>query len=202
VIGGAIDNANPESAVGWAAYLLELSRWLPSRPAGPMAEIPTGCLSVKRWAFERWGPFLEGTYSSDTAFHWRLVRDGHRPFFDPAIRVAHVNIDHLGELARRKLRHGRDFARLRARAERFSPGRRAAFAALAPALPALLWTRIARRVARDRVVRTRFAAATPLLLLALAAWSAGEAIGYCSVSPRGRGASRQPSPADRRRAAR
>jgi GT2 family glycosyltransferase len=186
VIGGAIDNANPSSAVGWAAYLLELSQWLPSRPRGRVAEIPTGCLSIKRWAFERWGPFLEGTYSSDSAFQWRLVRDGHRPLFDPAIRVAHLNIERLGELARRKLRHGRDFARLRAGAERFSAGRRAAFAALAPALPPLLWTRIARRVARDPALRARLVRTTPLLLLALCAWSAGEAVGYVS-----RGVSRE-----------
>jgi glycosyltransferase involved in cell wall biosynthesis len=180
LIGGAIENGNPESRVGWAAYLLELSQWVPSRPRGRMPEIPTGCLSLKRWAFERYGPFVEGTYSSDTAFQWRLVRDGHEPLFDPAIRVAHVNIGRLGELVRRKLRHGRDFARLRARAEEFSAGRRIAFAALAPGLPALLWSRIARRVAGDPYLRARLARATPLLLLGLCAWSAGEALGYLS----------------------
>src|SRR5882672_7977001 len=29
LIGGAIENGNPESRVGWAAYLLELSQWMP-----------------------------------------------------------------------------------------------------------------------------------------------------------------------------
>jgi GT2 family glycosyltransferase len=182
LIGGAIENGNPESRVGWAAYLLELSQWVPSRPGGRMREIPTGCLSLKRWAFERWGPFVEGTYSSDTAFQWRLVRDGHEPLFDPAIRVAHLNIDRAGELARRKLRHGRDFARLRAREEKFSAARRGAFAALAPGLPPLLWWRIARRVAGDPLLRARLARATPLLLFGLSAWSIGEALGY--LSPR------------------
>ena len=183
VIGGAIENGNPESQVGWAAYLLEFSQWVPSRARGRMPEIPTACLSLKRWAFDRYGPFLEGTYSSDTAFQWRVARDGHEPLFDPAIRVAHVNLDRMGELARRKLRHGRDFARLRARAAKFSAGRRATFAALAPALPALLWYRIARRVGGDPELRARLARATPLLLLGLCAWSVGEAVGYLSSPP-------------------
>jgi len=202
LIGGAIENGNPESRVGWAAYLLELSQWMPSRRGGRMAEIPTGCLSLKRWAYERYGPFVEGTYSSDTAFQWRLVRDGHEPLFDPAIRVAHVNIDRAGELARRKLRHGRDFARLRARAAEFSVARRVAFTALAPALPPLLWARIARRVARDRELRGRLARSTPALLLGLCAWSAGEALGYLSFTTPGRAGSRRRSRAGRRAARR
>jgi glycosyltransferase involved in cell wall biosynthesis len=182
VIGGAIENGNPESRVGWAAYLLEFSQWIPSHPRGHMPEIPTGCLSLKRWAFERYGPFLEGTYSSDSAFTWRLTNDGHQPLFEPAMRVAHVNIDRLGDLVRRKLRHGRDFARLRVRAEGFSTVRRAAFAALAAGLPALLWSRIARRVSGDRHLRARLAGATPALVVGLVAWSLGEALGYLASS--------------------
>ena len=201
-IGGAIENGNPDSAVGWAAYLLEFSQWIPSRPAGRMPEIATGCLSLKRWAFERYGPFLEGTYSSDTAFQWRLLRDGHEPLFDPAIRVAHVNIDRLGELLRRKLRHGRDFARLRARAEQFSAGRRLAFAALAAGLPMVLWRRIAQRVAADPELRIRLARSTPGVVLALCAWSAGEAAGYLSLTTPGPAGSRPRWRAGRRRARR
>jgi glycosyltransferase involved in cell wall biosynthesis len=181
IIGGAIENGNPHSRAGWAAYLLEFSQWVPSRAAGRMLEIPTGCLSVKRWAFERYGPFLERTYSSDSIFQWRAVRDGHQPLFDPTIRVAHVNIDRLGELGRRKLRHGRDFARLRSEAEEFSIARRAAFVAMAPALPLLLWSRIARRLAGDPRLRTRLVRATPGLFFALLAWSCGEALGYLSA---------------------
>ena len=181
IIGGAIENANPHSRAGWAAYLLELSQWVPSTPPGPMVEIPTGCLSMKRWAFDRWGPFLERTYSSDSIFQWRAVLDGHRPLFDPTIRVAHVNIARLGELARRKFRHGRDFARLRAEAEQFSAVRRFAFAAMAPALPLLLWSRIARRLAGDPGLRTQLLRTTPGLLFALLAWSYGEALGYLSM---------------------
>ncbi len=64
VIGGAIDNANPDSNVGWAYYFCEFSQWMPGFPKCEMAEIPTCCLSLKRWAFDTCGPFEKGTYCS------------------------------------------------------------------------------------------------------------------------------------------
>jgi glycosyltransferase involved in cell wall biosynthesis len=71
-IGGAIGNANPASYVGWAAYLCELSQWMPSAPKRWLTDIPTANLSYKKWAFQKYGRFIEGTYGSDTDFNWRL----------------------------------------------------------------------------------------------------------------------------------
>jgi glycosyltransferase involved in cell wall biosynthesis len=178
VIGGAVENGNPESAVGWAYYFAEFSIWMPYGEAREMVEIPTTCLTVKRWAFDRYGPFLCGTYCSDSAFNWALARNGHRPLFLPSLRVAHVNPTGLRDLVRRKLFHGTCFARVRAVEERMSPPRRIAHALSCPLLPALLFARIARRVLRSGRDRARFARVSPLVLLALVAWSLGELRGY------------------------
>ena len=178
VIGGTIDNANPESRVGWAYFFCELNQWMPGTPAGYMDDIPTGNLSVKRWAFDRYGPFLEGTYSSDTAFNWRIAEDGHRPLFVPAMQVGHVNVTDLGEYLRRKVFHGRCFAGMRVAERRFSRARRVSYAALSLGLPLLLSARAIRNVLGRGCYRREFAAAFPLVFLGLAAWSWGELLGY------------------------
>lgn len=178
VIGGTIDNANPESRVGWAYFFCELNQWMPGTPAGYMEDIPTGNLSVKRWAFDRYGPFLEGTYSSDTAFNWRIAKDGHRPLFVPPMRVAHVNVTDLGDYLRRKVFHGRCFAGVRVAERRFSRTRRLAYAGLSLGLPFLLSVRAIRNVLGRGHYRREFAAAFPLVFLGLAAWSWGELLGY------------------------
>jgi glycosyltransferase involved in cell wall biosynthesis len=183
VIGGTIDNANPESYIGWAYFFCELNQWMPGTRAGPMTDIPTGNLSVKRWAFEKYGPFLEGTYSSDTAFNWRIATDGHRPFFVPTIRVAHVNVTDLADYLRRKVFHGRCFAAVRLAERRFSPARRLAYVPLSLALPLLLSYRAIRNVLTRGFYLREFALSFPLVFLGLAAWSWGELLGYLEGTP-------------------
>jgi hypothetical protein len=143
-----------------------------------MDDIPTGNLSVKRWAFDRYGPFLEGTYSSDTAFNWRIAEDGHRPLFVPAMRVGHVNVTDLGDYLRRKVFHGRCFAGVRVGERKFSAVRRLGYAVLSLGLPVLLSARAVRNVLRRGRYLREFAVAAPLVFLGIAAWSWGELLGY------------------------
>jgi GT2 family glycosyltransferase len=185
-IGGVVDNGNPSELVGWASYFCEFSQWMPraaNTGSTTMVEIPTCCLSLKRWVFERYGPFLEGTYCSDTAFHWKLGRHGYRPLFVPRMRVSHLNISRLGAYFRKQRFHGTSFARVRVAEQRFSTGRRAAYLLISPVLPFLLFSRVVGRALRNRVYLRQLLRASPLVFAGLAAWSAGELIGYWSGSP-------------------
>lgn len=179
-IGGTIDNGNPESYVGWAAYFCKFSQWVPQKRPRRMVEIPTCCLSVKRSAIERWGPFLGGTLSSDTAFSWRLGAAGHAPLLRPSIKVAHVNQHRLGPLLSNMRTHGRAFAAVRIAERGFTRPRRLAFAVLSPLLPPLLFVRAAARILRHRKYRREFALAAPVVVLGYAAWAWGEFEGYLS----------------------
>jgi glycosyltransferase involved in cell wall biosynthesis len=180
IIGGVIDNGNPESYVGWSHYFSNFSLWMPGTPAGPMVEIPTVCLSMKRWAFDRCGPFLERTYSSDTVFHWRAAKGELKPRLVPSIRVSHTNITSWRGVLKRNLIRGRYFAAVRMREHHFSTLRRAVFVVGAPWLPFLLFYRTARRVLKSGVYVNQFVLSSPLILLGLAAWSLGEFWGYLS----------------------
>ena len=178
VIGGAIANGNPENYTGWAYYYTEFSQWMPGSPPGHVADIPGCCLSLKRSAFERYGPFIEGTYCSDSAFHWALARDGHHPRFEPSIRVAHLNPTRFGNLLRHEVGHGRNFATVRIDRKGASGLKRLAYVLASPILPALLFGRAARRALGDPRHRFRFLKAAPAVFLAQSAWSLGEFRGY------------------------
>lgn len=178
IIGGTVDNGNPESYIGWAYYFCEFSQWMPQMTPCHMVEIPTTCLSVKRWAFDKYGPFLEKTYCSDTAFNWRLGREGYNPLFVPSIRASHINITSLSDFLRRKVFHGKCFAKVRMAEQEFSDLQRFIYLLLCPLLPFLLFSRITSRVCRKGVYGKQFVLSWPLVFLGLVGWSWGELQGY------------------------
>lgn len=180
IIGGAVANGNPDSYIGWAYYFAGFSAWTPQTAPCEMIEIPTTCLTVKRWAFEKYGPFLEKTYCSDSAFNWEMGKRGFRPLFTPSIRVSHINISHLGEFLHRKVFHGKSFAKVRMAEEKFSKLKRLAYGLISPVLPGILFYRIARRVIRRKIHPKQFVQSSPLIFAGVVAWSWGEFLGYLS----------------------
>lgn len=178
VIGGVIANLQPESLVGRAYYYTEFNRWMPGTAAGYVDDIPGCCWSMKRAAYERYGPFLEGTYCSDTAFHWRMAGDGLRPYLEPGICVDHSSPSSFLACLRHQPEHGRFFARVRVSQQRLSRHRILLHAATAPLLPPLFLLRAARRALRNAAEARRFLPASPLVLLAMAGWAWGEMSGY------------------------
>jgi len=182
-VGGIIENGAPESLLAWAYYFCEFNLWLP-RPTS--REIPemAGCgLSIKRRAFEQYGPFLEGTYCSDTAFQWRMTKDGHRVLFVPGIRVFHTVRHGLGEFLRHVVEHRRGFATVTGREKNFSTGKHVAAALAVGFLPLLLFPVIAWRVVRSWIYVRQFVLSSPVVLLAVMARAWGEFLGYATGRP-------------------
>jgi len=178
VIGGVVDVGNPESRVGWGYYFAEFIDFRPGSPEGPAADLPGCCLTLKRSAWERWGPFAEAGYCSDTVFHWRMREDGLHPWRDGSIRVSHLNPGSLRSNLVHAGMHGGYFARVRCREHRLRRGEAWARAATAPLLPALLLARGLASFLRNRRHAGRYLALLPLTFLSLAAWSWGEMRGY------------------------
>jgi glycosyltransferase involved in cell wall biosynthesis len=177
-IGGAIGNANPASYVGWAAYLCEFSHWMPGAPRRWLTDIATANMSYKKWVFQKYGRFIEGTYGSDTDFNWRLGRDGHRLLWTPSMVVTHRSIEDFGQFLRHEFKHGRDCGRMRVASQKFSRLRRWFYAICFLLIPVKLYAVIAARNFRYRTYLKSFLAATPLLVLGLYSWSLGELVAY------------------------
>lgn len=178
VLGGAVAHGSPESYVGWGYYFSEFFHWIPGTAAGPMDDIPTCTLSMKRWAFDAWGPYLEGTYCSDSAFNWKMSQDGSKPMFTPAIEVAHLYEKSLWQFIKHEVQHGRFFAKVRVSEECLSLRDRLYNAACAPVRPFIWPIRIGRIVLKHRGYRKAFLSAVPVVFVGRAAWAWGELLGY------------------------
>lgn len=181
VVGGSVVPANPESVIGWGAYLCEFSSWLPSGQVRRMPDIPTCNISYKRQALEKYGPFREFGYCSDTALNWKLTAAGDPPLFVPGVRVAHFNLSRLGGFISKQVMHGQAFACMRSQERGLDWWRRGALAVGCGLLPAVLLARIVKR-ALPAGLATRWLQSLPVIVLGLAAWSWGEAKGYARPS--------------------
>jgi GT2 family glycosyltransferase len=178
VIGGAIANGNPESLVGWAAYFCEFSRWMPGTPPQWLDDIAGANISYKRELFDRYGPFIEGTYCSDTEYHWRLGRDGIRLRFEPSSVVAHRNIERLRQFLGHEFDHGRSFGRVHRSAKGFSFWTRSVKMAGVPLGILRMLAAITANIMKNRTYLPQFVAALPLLMLGVVFWSVGQGVGY------------------------
>jgi len=188
-VGGVIENGTPESLVAWAYYFCEFNLWLPRESEVSVPQMAGCALSVKRGAFDRYGPFLTGTYCSDSVFHWRMANDGHRVLSVPTIRVFHTVRYRVGEFLRHVVEHRRCYARVIARQNGFSARQRVVAALTTAVLPLLLLPVIAWRVARSSVPIRHFLFSAPLVLLGVIARAWGEFLGYVRV---GAGATGRP----------
>jgi GT2 family glycosyltransferase len=182
-IGGAIANGNPESTIGWAAYFCEFSQWMPNAPSKPFKDIAGTNMSYKKRIFEEYGGFIEGTYSSDTEFHWRLERSGHFLWFVPSILVFHHNIDQFKRFLRHEFEHGRSFAKIRVKSQDFSEWRRLFYGTFSFLIPGWLFLKIGLRNFENSTYLSHFVRVWPLLMLGLISWSLGECAGYFRGSP-------------------
>jgi len=177
-IGGAIGNANPESYVGWAAYFSELSKWMPGTRHQWMDDIGGGMMSYKKEVFDKYGDFIEGAYSSDSDFHWRLGKNGHRLWFVPSILISHHNIEEIGTFLKHEVFHGQHFAKVRIQGEAFSIWKRLFYVILSPLVALKIFSEITFNNIKNRNYLTQFLKSSPLLALGVICWTLGEAIGY------------------------
>ncbi|MBV7340098.1 glycosyltransferase [Chloroflexi bacterium TSY] len=182
VVGGALTNGNPHSYVGWAYYFSSFSQWMPQKDECERIDIPTGCMSVKRWAFEQYGPFLEDGLCEDTAFNWVLAAAGHTALFVLSIRVAHINVEQLSLFLRHKVKHGKTFAQIRI-AKKAVPFRQLLLYLLgSPLLPFLFLYRRTQDVRKSNIYHAQYLRSLPLVFLGIICWSFGEFLGYLAAT--------------------
>jgi glycosyltransferase involved in cell wall biosynthesis len=177
-IGGAIGNDEPTNRVGWASYFCEFSQWMPGMQPRLLDDIAAANMSYKRDVFVRYGNFIQGTYCSDTEFHWRMGRENHRLRWAPTILVAHRSIDRFWSFLRHEYHHGRSFAGVRVRSKKFSHLKRLFYVVISPLIPARLLMKAASAQMKSRIYLRQFLTVLPLTLLGLVFWSFGELSGY------------------------
>jgi len=174
IIGGIIENRDSKSMLGWAYYFCEFNLWLPTRKKREVSEIAGCVLSMKRRAFDMYGPFLEGTYCSDTALCWKLSGGKHKALFTPSIKVYHSADYNLRSFLSHVYYHRRDFARVMLKENKISGLQRIALAFFSPLLPPAMFFAIFFRVLRSGYFIIEFIRSSPLVFVGLIARALGE----------------------------
>lgn len=176
VVGGIVAGARRGRAIDRGACFAEYGAYGPLRAPLPAGKTPAvTCASV---AYRRDAARSVADWSADGAWddvvHERLCRAGSR-FRTVSTAIVDENLRHeIAAFSKQRFRHGREYAARRV--GQFGPVRRMAYVLGAPLLPALLAWRIWQSA--GRAAPNRFARALPFTLTFLAAWAAGEAVGY------------------------
>lgn len=173
-VGGAVVNGTPASLVGSAAYWSEFNEFTTGRPAGEVPGVPQCNVCFRRTALVGATPFPEVRFGAEElTFNFELTRAGGRFFFDPGIRITHLNRTTLAAF----LRHQRVLGTGSAMARRLVPlagGVATRHRALIPLLVPLRVGRVLGRVARRHPSELgRVLLLTPLLALGYVVWAAG-----------------------------
>jgi hypothetical protein len=176
VVGGAVRNGATRRLRDWAAFFCEYSEHMEPLPEGPTTSLTGMNVSYDRKALATIDGLLdEGRW--ETWLHPHLVEQGVGLYADGDMALDHVKDFDFREFVSQRYHYARSHAGM-LNAE--LGAKRIAYVVGSPALVPLLYARIARNVFRKRRHRARFLAATPLVLVYLAVWSFGEAVGYAA----------------------
>jgi hypothetical protein len=167
VVGGPVLYGGSGRAASWAEFLFEYGAFLPPMPA-VVSELPVNNVSYPRALLERFRTAWTGGFWKHFV-HRRMREAGVRFIADPAAAVRHAREVPFLKFCGERVQHGRAYA---ARSES-GPWR----ALLAPLLPVLLASRIARTVWGRAGARNPLVRSLPFLLAAQGAWAFGEAVG-------------------------
>lgn len=175
VLGGPILNGTPDSLVGTAEYISEMSAYLEG-PAREVDFFPTANLALGRDVFERVGGFEDLEKGSDVVFGAACRSAGVRLVFDPRVTVRHTNRTRAREFLRNQERLGLGAGTNRVLHE--MSGSAVARNPIAwPLVPAARFARIAARAVGNPGTRLAFLKVSPLVMAGALAFGWGFAKG-------------------------
>ena len=176
-VGPTVGNANQDSIVACADYLIAYGPWMDPSSGGIRDLLPGHNSSYKRELLLDFGLDLERMLESETILHLDLRNKGHQLLLEPKARISHLNYESFSVWIRAQYLSGRAFAA--GRAEHWPIPRRLLYACGGPLIPLVRLRRILGQIRGARQPLPRLATVLPTLLLGLAVSASGEMIGYC-----------------------
>jgi hypothetical protein len=179
-VGGAVDKGFPvgrrtDSALNWAFYLADYSRYMNPQPGGPAAGLTDCNVSYKRSALES----IEASWRHElheNVVNGLLLARGSTLWLAPDVVVHEQRSLTLRSALRDRYSFGRLFGSTRVAGAPLS--RRLVLAALAPVMPPLLIARVAKNLFQRRRYRLQLFRTLPALTVVATAWIVGEFVGY------------------------
>lgn len=180
VVGPVVRNANPDTLVSWADFVLAYGPFGTGHPGGEVAAAAGHNSSYKRVVLERQGEALEDALAAEWVFHMRLRDEGERVCIEPGAVIGHVNFSRLRPFIVHTFRGARSGAA--SRSAGWPASRRLVYALGSVVLPALRLVRLARSLPAEqrRLLPVR---ALPLIVAGLVMDAAGQAAGFARSDP-------------------
>lgn len=179
-VGGAVDKGFPpgrsgDTALNWAVYFTDYSRYMNPQRGGPSATLTDCNVSYKRSALESVRVVWEHEFHENIV-NGALEERGGTLWLAPEVVVHEQRTLTLGGALRDRYAFGRLFASTRI--EGAPLARRLVFAAGSLAMPPVLVARVFRNLSARRRHRLQFVRALPPLVLVTSVWMLGECVGY------------------------
>lgn len=171
IVGGSVWNANPESLVSVADYILTFNEFVSGMPSRTVLGMPSCNLFCSKEVFEEVGGFDDGLrVGEDTLFCHKANKD-YPLLFNPQCLVNHTNRTSF----RSFLKHHHLFGEGSAKLRKSVPLSGAVFVnypILTPVLPFARFVRIAARMTKGKMMGS-FLVSSPLVFLGVCSWSWG-----------------------------
>lgn len=173
-VGGCLINGFPRSITAWVSHLIEFNEWTETTPEGFVKNIPSANLAYETEAFDRYGEYFPDYLGSeDTILNSRMRMKGVKIYFNPRIRLIHLNRVGFKKLFRHQFMLGRWSSE--ARRKGLLPGgflaKSPVFAFLIPFMR--LGMALQRLVRKDIPKFLILLGVSPLYLAAAFSWSLG-----------------------------
>jgi hypothetical protein len=179
-VGGAVDKGflpgeRGDSALNWAVYFTDYSRYMNPQPGGSATSLTDCNVSYKRAALDA----IRESWEME--FHENVVNDllaerGGTLWLAPQVLVHEQRSLTLGSALRDRYAFGRLFGSTRVAGVPLV--RRLTLAAGAGVMPPVLIARVAGNLFRRRRHRAQFFRTLPVLALVTSTWMLGEFVGY------------------------
>jgi cellulose synthase/poly-beta-1,6-N-acetylglucosamine synthase-like glycosyltransferase len=106
VVGGSIANGSHDNIFSKAEYPLEIIEFSPNNPKREVKFVSAANCSFSREVFTRYGLFPNIRAGEDIILCHKMVNQGEKIIFDPAIKVFHRNDIGLRDYIKKQIMHG------------------------------------------------------------------------------------------------
>jgi hypothetical protein len=180
-VGGAIENGI-NRPLNWAVYFCDFGRYQNPLPEGDASRVSDANVAYKRSALEAIRPVWQDNFREIEVNAALMARGGRLALSPRMVVYQHRSDLRLAAAVRERFVWGRSYAIARGRA---AGARGKLYAAMVPALPAVLLLRMATGVIKKRRGLGAFLDALPLTAILTVSWSCGELAGYLAPPRRG-----------------
>ena len=178
-VGPVVGNANPDTTISWANYLVEYGPWIEPAAPGPVDFLPGHNSAYKRALLLDYGPDLEAMLEAECLLHQDLQTRGYQVYLEPEAKTYHLNYSKLFSWIPVHFHSARVFATARSRYGRWSLKRRLVYGGAAALIPLVrlrrIWAKARLTLRLGRLLRL-----LPALSAVLLVSAAGEMVGYVS----------------------